>query len=159
MPAMANEYCLSAHFSLLLLKYMIYCFTFCCLYRIIWRGISSQCWSQWPCGLRYELSSLARKLVSRFRIPLKAWVSLGTYSVFVVSFVQVAAFRWTDSPSKKSYLLCTDQETEKAAKVQKGCRAIDKLLLLTVVRVFQGQERMHDRRRLAVTSFTQASPS
>jgi hypothetical protein len=35
--------------------------------------------SQWLHGLRHELSSLARKLESWFRIPLKAWM------LFVVS--------------------------------------------------------------------------
>jgi hypothetical protein len=31
-------------------------------------------WSQWPRGLRHELSSLARMLGSWVRIPLKAWM-------------------------------------------------------------------------------------
>jgi hypothetical protein len=39
--------------------------------------------------------------------------------------VLVAALRWANSPSKESYRLCIDQETEKAAKVHKGCKAID----------------------------------
>jgi hypothetical protein len=35
--------------------------------------------SQWPRGLRHELSSLARKLGSWVRIPLKAWMSVCTF--------------------------------------------------------------------------------
>jgi hypothetical protein len=37
----------------------------------VWKGRS-----QWPCGLRHELSSLARTLESWVRIPLKAWMSV-----------------------------------------------------------------------------------
>jgi hypothetical protein len=33
----------------------------------------SPCRSQWPRGLRHELSSLARTVRSCVRIPLKAW--------------------------------------------------------------------------------------
>jgi hypothetical protein len=40
------------------------------------------------------------------------------YSVFVLSCVQVAALRRADPPSKESYRLCKDQETEKSAKAQ-----------------------------------------
>jgi hypothetical protein len=40
--------------------------------------------SQWPRGLRHELSSLARTLGSGVRIPLKAWMSVFVYSVYVV---------------------------------------------------------------------------
>jgi hypothetical protein len=39
--------------------------------------------------------------------------------------VQVAALRRADPPSKESYRLCIDYETEKAAKAHKGCRATD----------------------------------
>jgi hypothetical protein len=35
-----------------------------------------ECRSQWPRGIRRELSSLARALGSWVRIPLKAWVSV-----------------------------------------------------------------------------------
>jgi hypothetical protein len=57
--------------------------------------------SQCPRGLRHELSSLARKLRSRVRIPLKAWMS-----VFVRSFcVWVEALRGADPPSKELYRL------------------------------------------------------
>jgi hypothetical protein len=40
--------------------------------------------SQWPRGLRHELSSLARTLGSWVRIPLKRWTFVRVYSVFVL---------------------------------------------------------------------------
>jgi hypothetical protein len=45
---------------------------------------SSRCRSQWPRGLRHELSSLARTLGSCVRIPLKAWMSVYIYCVFAM---------------------------------------------------------------------------
>jgi hypothetical protein len=39
--------------------------------------------SQWPWGLRHEMSSPARTLGSWVRIPLKEWMSICVYSVFV----------------------------------------------------------------------------
>jgi hypothetical protein len=39
--------------------------------------------SQWPRSLRHELSSLARTLGSWVRIPLKAWMYVCVYSMFV----------------------------------------------------------------------------
>jgi hypothetical protein len=53
-------------------------------------------------------------------------MSMCFYPVFVLFYVQVAAVRGADPPSKKSYRFCIDKETEKAAKVHKGCRAIDR---------------------------------
>jgi hypothetical protein len=47
------------------------------------------------------------------------------YSVFVLSYVQVAALRRTHHSSKESYLLCIDYGTEKAPKARKGCGAIE----------------------------------
>jgi hypothetical protein len=44
---------------------------------------------QWPRGLRQELSSLPRTLGSWVRIPLKAWMSMCVYSVFVLFCVHV----------------------------------------------------------------------
>jgi hypothetical protein len=38
----------------------------------------------WPRGLRHELSSIARTLGSWDRIPLKAWMTVCVYSVFVL---------------------------------------------------------------------------
>jgi hypothetical protein len=46
--------------------------------------VSSVHRSQWPRGLGHELSSLARTLGSRVRIPLEAWMSVCVYSVFVL---------------------------------------------------------------------------
>jgi hypothetical protein len=40
--------------------------------------------SQWPCDLRHELSSPIRTLGSWVRIPLKVWMSVCVYSVFVL---------------------------------------------------------------------------
>jgi hypothetical protein len=46
-------------------------------------------------------------------------------SAFVLFCVYVAALRRADPLSKECYRLCIDLETEKAAKVHKGSRAID----------------------------------
>jgi hypothetical protein len=53
-------------------------------------------------------------------------VCVCVYSVFVF-YVQLAALRRADTPSKESYRLCkNDYETEEEARAQqKGCRAID----------------------------------
>jgi hypothetical protein len=49
------------------------------------------------------------------------------YSVFVLSYVWVAALRRADPPSKESYLLCkTDYETEEEASVQQS--AVESLM-------------------------------
>jgi hypothetical protein len=40
--------------------------------------------SQWPRGLRHELSSPARQLGSWVRITFEAWMSVCVYSVSVV---------------------------------------------------------------------------
>jgi hypothetical protein len=42
------------------------------------------CRSQWPRSLRHELSSLTRTLGSWVRMPLKEWMSVCGYSVFVL---------------------------------------------------------------------------
>jgi hypothetical protein len=39
---------------------------------------------QWPRGLKHELSSPALTLGSWVRIPLEAWMSVCTYSVFML---------------------------------------------------------------------------
>jgi hypothetical protein len=54
---------------------------------IVLCGLVKQSRSQRPRGLRHELSSLARMLGSWVRIPLKAWMSVCVYSVFVLSCV------------------------------------------------------------------------
>jgi hypothetical protein len=79
--------------------------------------------SQWPHGLKHEPSSLARRLGSWVRISLEAQMSVYVYSVIVLSCVPVAALRRAHPPSKESYRLCKDQETEKAAKAQQ--RAVE----------------------------------
>jgi hypothetical protein len=46
-------------------------------------------------------------------------MSMCVYSVFVLSYVQVAALRWADPPSRESYRLCNKiRKLKKAAKVQ-----------------------------------------
>jgi DNA-binding transcriptional regulator of glucitol operon len=40
--------------------------------------------SQWSRDLRHEMSAFARTLGSLVRIPLKAWMCVGVYSVFVL---------------------------------------------------------------------------
>jgi hypothetical protein len=64
------------------------------------------CRSQWPRGLRHEMSSSGQTLGASIRIPLEAWMFICVYSVFVLSSVQVAALRRSDPPSKESYRLC-----------------------------------------------------
>jgi hypothetical protein len=62
--------------------------------------------SQWPRGLRNELSSPAQTLGSWVRIPLEAWMFVCVHSVFVLSCKQVVALRRADSPPKEFYRLC-----------------------------------------------------
>jgi hypothetical protein len=59
--------------------------------------------STWPRGLRHKLSSPARTLGSWVRIPLKAWMSVCIYSVFVLLCVYATAVQRTEPPSKESY--------------------------------------------------------
>jgi hypothetical protein len=64
--------------------------TFFCLITnkpLFLSGNNSISRSQWPRGLRHELSSLARTLGLWVRIPLRAWMSVCIYSVFVLSCV------------------------------------------------------------------------
>jgi hypothetical protein len=68
----------------------------------------------------YQLSSPAHVLALWVRIP---WIHACVYSVFVLSCVQVGALRRTDLPSKESYRLHKNQETEKGTKVQR--RAVE----------------------------------
>jgi hypothetical protein len=63
---------------------------------------------QWLRGLRHEPSSPTRTLGSSVRIPLKAWIPMCVYSVFVLFCVQVEALRRADALSKESYRLCID---------------------------------------------------
>jgi hypothetical protein len=50
-------------------------------------------------------------------------MSVCVYSVFVLSCVYVVALRRANTPSKESYRLCKNEETEKAAKAQQ--RAVE----------------------------------
>jgi hypothetical protein len=69
--------------------------------------------SHWPCGLRHGPSLLTRTLGSWVLIPLKAWMSVCVYSVFVFFCMWVAALRRADPPSKEFYRLCTDKGSGK----------------------------------------------
>jgi hypothetical protein len=81
--------------------------------------------SQWSWGQGVNCSS-AQTLGSWFPIPLKAWMFVWVYSVFVLSHVQVAAFRRADPPSKESYRLYKRLRNRKSGQgPTKGCRAID----------------------------------
>jgi hypothetical protein len=78
--------------------------------------------SRWPRDL-----TLARTLGSCVRIPLKAWMFVCVYSVFVLSCVEVAAMRRADHSSKESYRVCKkDYETEEEATAQQ--RAVEPLI-------------------------------
>jgi hypothetical protein len=57
-------------------------------------------------------------------------MSVCVYSVFVLSNVYVAALRRADPPSKESYRVYIDYESEKAAKVHNGCRTIDGITIV-----------------------------
>jgi hypothetical protein len=88
------------------------------------------CRSQWPRGLRHELPSLALKLGSWVRIPLKTWLSVYVFSVFVFC-VYAAVLRWTDPPSKKTYRLCTRSRNWKSGQGPiKGFRAKIKIIII-----------------------------
>jgi hypothetical protein len=106
---------------------------FCDLLLLLSLGIfqvsTLKCRSQWAHWLRHELSSLARMLGSWVRIPLKVWMSVCAYSVFVLFCVYVAALRRADPPSKESYRLCIGLKSWKSVKgPTKTCRAIDSTL-------------------------------
>jgi hypothetical protein len=58
------------------------------------------------CWFRCAGKLISETLGSWVRIPLKAWISVYVYSLFVLSCVQVAALRRADLPSKESYRLC-----------------------------------------------------
>jgi hypothetical protein len=81
--------------------------------------------SQWPRGLRHELSSPSRTLGSWVGIPPKAWVSMCVYSVFVLLYMYVASLRLADPPSKEFYRLCIGSRNWKSSQEPtKYCRAI-----------------------------------
>jgi hypothetical protein len=83
--------------------------------------------SQWPRGLRHELSSSARTLGSWVRIPLEASIAVCVYSVFVLFYLWIAALRRADPPSKEPYRLCKRWRNWKSSQDPiKGCRAIER---------------------------------
>jgi hypothetical protein len=88
--------------------------------------ILKSCRSQWPFGLRHEPFSPARTQRSWVPIPLKAWMSVCVYSMFVLSCVQVVTLRRADPPSKEYYRLCIGLRNWKSGQGPKGCRAIDR---------------------------------
>jgi hypothetical protein len=99
-----------------------------------WRKFLSLCrvfwclsWRSWcAAALRHELFSASQTLRSWVRIPLNAWMSVCIYSVFVLSYVQVAALRRADPSSKESYRLCIGSRNWNSGQgPTKGCRAID----------------------------------
>jgi hypothetical protein len=82
---------------------------------------NKMCRSQWPGGLRHELSSLPQTLRSWVRIPLEAWMFVCVYSILVLFCVQVAALRRADLPSKESYRLCKKiKKLKKRPRPKKG---------------------------------------
>jgi hypothetical protein len=88
---------------------------------------TKRCWSQWPRGLRHELSSLAQTLGTWDRISLEACMSVCVYSIFVLSCVHVSALRRADPPFKESYRLCERSRDLKSGQgTTKDCRTIDR---------------------------------
>jgi hypothetical protein len=69
-------------------------------------NISHMFRSQWPRGLRHELSPLARTLGSWVRIPLKTWLSvLCAFILFVLFCVEVETL-WLADPRPRSPTYC-----------------------------------------------------
>jgi hypothetical protein len=84
----------------------------------------AHCRSQWQRGLRHELSSLARILGSWVRIPLKAWMSVCVYSVFVLPCIGSGLATGWSLVQGVLPTVCR-LGNWKAAKAHKGCRAIE----------------------------------
>jgi hypothetical protein len=71
------------HVFILPISFMFYKLEFyCCHYQV---SIATNCWTQWPRDLRFEISSPPQKLGSWVRIPLKAWMFFCVYSVCIGS--------------------------------------------------------------------------
>jgi hypothetical protein len=77
------------------------CRLFVMLRLVIHRNQRALGRSQWPRCLVHEMFSLALTLGSLVRIPLKAWLSVCIYCMFVLSCV----LRGADPPPKESYRL------------------------------------------------------
>jgi hypothetical protein len=98
-----------------------------------WRLIRFNCRTQWPRGLRHELSSLSRTLGSWVWIPLKACMSVSVHCACVVLRV-VAALRRTDPPYKEPYWLCIRSRNWKSGQgPTKGRRAIMLMPMLIII--------------------------
>jgi hypothetical protein len=52
------------------------------------------CRSQWPHGLSHQMSLIVRTLGSWVRIPLKAWMSVSAFILFVDHFTNDSCFKW-----------------------------------------------------------------
>jgi hypothetical protein len=92
---------------------------------LIWTDlpcVENLCRSQWPCGLSHELSSLVRTLGSWVGIPLKAGMFVCVYSVFLLSCVQVVAFRLADPPSKSPIDCVRINKLKKRPRFNKGLK-------------------------------------
>jgi hypothetical protein len=118
-PTEARKLCTNEE-SINLLRHALLIANSCCSNTSKWIDVGR---SQWPRGLRHELSSPAQTLRTWVRIPLKAWMLVCIYSVFV----QVAVLRRADPPSKESYRLCKRSRNWKSSQgPTKDYRAIDR---------------------------------
>jgi hypothetical protein len=82
--------------------------------------------SQWPRGLRHEMSSLARKLGSLDRIPLMAWMSVCVYSVCVVLCIGSGLATGWSPVQGVLPTVCRIKKLKSGQGPTKGCRAIDR---------------------------------
>jgi hypothetical protein len=94
------------------------------------------CRSQWPRGLRHELSPLTRTLGLWFRIQLNAWMSVRVYPVFVY----VSSLQQNDPPSKES----TDCPRIKKLKLNEAFQACPML------QSWRNKKRDRDRKAYSI---------
>jgi hypothetical protein len=65
------------------------CFVYCVLvfveyiFKYVYIHIYISCRSRWACGLRHELSALAQKLGPWVPIPLKVWMSVCAFILYL----------------------------------------------------------------------------
>jgi hypothetical protein len=87
--------------------------------------------SQWPRGVKHELSSFARNFGSWFRIPLNAWMSI--LYAFILC-VGREALRRSDHPSKECYWLFKRSRNWKSSQgPTKGRRAIIIIIIIKII--------------------------
>jgi hypothetical protein len=97
----------------------VHCLDFCFGGRVLLYDTESIRRSQWPRGLRHELSSPARTLGSWVRIPPKARMSACVYSVSALSVRKKRPYNGLTPRSKESYRRCKKiKKLKKAVKVQ-----------------------------------------